>query len=397
MKTTITLLMLLLALACAKNEIALELDQPEKPDTIMALPNVNLSMTAIRNELGESSNDLYSLYFSPKINQWAAFKPYNSASDTPASGLKRQSTAPFKCYWDKPLPSNGANMGHFRYYNHQALPPTVFDITDVQLVHGASIWNNGSPILLKDGFYRFYFRFFRGDCNPQAISGDTGWTKQTNGSGGICCLERSTDNCQTDGGDVYSVLTTPTTQDKVLQITSYDFPFYVYYVTNNGSEYYKTKLIETSYPLLPDNITVPWHNNLAILDNYAEWMTDEQDGDVVSSALYSQLRWIDPDDFVTTQWTCQIWAFNVTTQQVIPPANLQYYYKWKVEGVWDATWTSQALNANGEYQSYEWFEYHNNLLHKIEGFASGATYEVVIIFYDTTGLLNISKKYTFTL
>lgn len=394
-KTTIALAFVLLA-ACTAPDIDNVITSVTQNN--MALPDTNIDIAAIRTTLGEDSDDLNHLYFSPNINQWAAFKPHNGAASAMASGLKRQATAPYKCYWDKPLTANGFNIGHFRSYNHAATPPVNVALTDVRLVDGPSIWNGGNPILLKDGFYRFYFNFQRGDCNPQAIDNATGWTKLTtgNGSSGIVWMEDDTKTVF-DASEVYSVTTTPTSIDQVMQIKSAVMPFYIYYATLQSGVYGKTKLIENSYPLLPDNTYLPWYGTIAILDNYVEWMTDEQDGDAGSNnGILSQMRWTDVDDFVTGTWFVKFWLFNVTTQQVVTVPFV--YKKWKIDDVWDTSFTTQALDAYGVYEGTGdgWIEYHNNILHDIPNLSAGNSYQLIVTYYDTTGLLNASKQYNFT-
>lgn len=112
----------------------------------MALPNSNISISMVRNELGESSNDLSVLCKSDKINKWSAYKPFVDAN--PVAG--KSSTCGFSipytitpniyfnkdALWSYLKPSGGVNepfrLGDFRQYDHNIkFADSPFGITEI--------------------------------------------------------------------------------------------------------------------------------------------------------------------------------------------------------------------------------------------------------------------------
>ena len=58
----------------------------------MALPNTNLSVAMVRDELGASTNDVGRLCIHPNVNKWSKWKPVSFAKVTPISNMDLQST-----------------------------------------------------------------------------------------------------------------------------------------------------------------------------------------------------------------------------------------------------------------------------------------------------------------
>lgn len=113
----------------------------------MALPNSNISISMVRNELGESSNDLSVLCKSDKINQYSKYKPVRYNYPTHFTEYWYQGTAGncglvipvwergVKKEWSYLPPRGGADepyrLSDFAGYDHNATSLKVKQLPDV--------------------------------------------------------------------------------------------------------------------------------------------------------------------------------------------------------------------------------------------------------------------------
>ena len=58
----------------------------------MALPNTNISVAMVRDELGASTNDVGQLCIHPNINKWSKWKPVRHPSKTKLTEEELKST-----------------------------------------------------------------------------------------------------------------------------------------------------------------------------------------------------------------------------------------------------------------------------------------------------------------
>ena len=108
----------------------------------MALPNTNISVAMVRNELGAATNNVGQLCIHPNINKWSRWKPVRHPTKIPLTDSQLASTdsglIPFgstnyndsvtsKWIYQRPTGSDSSpyRLGDFRNYNHDALPPVT--------------------------------------------------------------------------------------------------------------------------------------------------------------------------------------------------------------------------------------------------------------------------------
>lgn len=133
------------------------------------------TINEVKTVLGESSTNLKSLFTSSKINKWSLWKPikhtkvagitesdiqsahagltlqelkYNNASITGTVGgtsaFKSATLYPAEAVYDRPITSNIARLGDFRWYSH-IVPPTDSDYKEgMGAVSPTYDWNVGS-------------------------------------------------------------------------------------------------------------------------------------------------------------------------------------------------------------------------------------------------------------
>jgi len=95
----------------------------------MALPNSNISVAMVRDELGAATNDVGQLCIHPNINEWSPYKPINAASIT-LNEASREQLSGFSIigrYLSYNKPTGGAispyRLGDFRGYEHNSRRP----------------------------------------------------------------------------------------------------------------------------------------------------------------------------------------------------------------------------------------------------------------------------------
>lgn len=154
----------------------------------MALPNNNITTSMVRNELGESTNNVGQLCTSNKIYKWSPKKPYSLIPPTdadmnkpypPVDGLWRLQNG--DVIYKKP--SGGASdpyrLGDFRGYNHSAAPPCWAEVT-------------GPSTIIEGSIEWITIKLHTGAINPTSITQKTNPIKRTMGEGygGIAIAER---------------------------------------------------------------------------------------------------------------------------------------------------------------------------------------------------------------
>ena len=87
----------------------------------MALGTTNISMSAVRTLLGESSWTLSGLCTSANINKWSKYKPVRGT--WPAGEWPYTYGVLVDSSWAYVQPNNNYRLGDFRNYDHDALPP----------------------------------------------------------------------------------------------------------------------------------------------------------------------------------------------------------------------------------------------------------------------------------
>ena len=110
---------------------------------------MSLSITNIKNMLGESSNSTKDLALSTKINMWSKVKPYNpnytlgfsfSPYDNATNALDAAKTlANGGLAWTYQRPTSNYNFGSFNGYNHNAGVPLYYKPTSTTLYTGDSL------------------------------------------------------------------------------------------------------------------------------------------------------------------------------------------------------------------------------------------------------------------
>lgn len=86
----------------------------------MALPTTDINTDLVKRILGEITNDVGSLCTSSKINKWSMYKPVTGTrpiSDNNYYAIN------FPTNWDYIPASDKFDLGDFRSYNHEAVPP----------------------------------------------------------------------------------------------------------------------------------------------------------------------------------------------------------------------------------------------------------------------------------
>jgi hypothetical protein len=123
----------------------------------MALPTTDISISAVKAVLSESTNNLSELCTSANLNQWAKYKPakYGIGNDAWSENAVARGAA---------SATQGYRLGDFRGYNHDATPPLRFYATGYSLVKLLDTLDNGGnntpalligemyPITNRDGF-----------------------------------------------------------------------------------------------------------------------------------------------------------------------------------------------------------------------------------------------------
>ena len=94
----------------------------------MALPNSNISVSMVRDELGAATNNVGQLCIHPNVNKWSKRKPYAYPSYNPLYGLNGLDDSTIK------------NLNFF-------LDPKVFDpyLIPKALVDGWQLWGGWRP------------------------------------------------------------------------------------------------------------------------------------------------------------------------------------------------------------------------------------------------------------
>ena len=161
----------------------------------MALPNSNISVAMVRNELGAATNDVGTLYTHPNVNKWSKWKPVRHNSINPltegqligvACGLRRNNVNDI--IYDKPRGGISPydepyRLSDFKNYNHYAIPPVYPEIIEVKDRFGTLV--PGPVWTLVEGMrYTIYFKLLAGEIDPSWIDPQTNRIKNTNPSGG---------------------------------------------------------------------------------------------------------------------------------------------------------------------------------------------------------------------
>lgn len=141
----------------------------------MALPDTNITISAVRNEMGETVNDLTKLCTSSKMNTWSIKKPHTINVD-PNDYYFEVSLNSHGLYRSKPygyvenlLPKGGSTdpyrLGDFRGYDHDnSEPPSYLNITKIET-------DDGEPVPIVDGQFMvtqyiehtFFYRTYKGN------------------------------------------------------------------------------------------------------------------------------------------------------------------------------------------------------------------------------------------
>ena len=161
----------------------------------MALPNTEISVPMVRDELGAATNDVGRLCIHPNINKWSKWKPVRHNSINPlteaqlisvACGLRRNNVNDI--IYDKPRGGISPydepyRLSDFKSYSHYAIPPVYPEIIEVKDRFGTPV--PGPVWTLVEGMrYTIYFKLLAGGIDPSWIDPQTNRIKNTNPSGG---------------------------------------------------------------------------------------------------------------------------------------------------------------------------------------------------------------------
>lgn len=156
----------------------------------MPILTANVTTTAVRNVLGESTNNVGELCSSPNINEWSTNKPYSLIAPANAEmeggiyprvhGLWRLKSG--GVIYKKPAggESDPYRLGDFRSYNENHIAPVGVHI-------------HGSNEIIQGFSRNMSFSFWRGAINPVDITEQTNPVKRTSGEGygGIAIAPRN--------------------------------------------------------------------------------------------------------------------------------------------------------------------------------------------------------------
>ncbi len=231
----------------------------------MALPNSNISVAMVRNELGAATNKVGQLCIHPNINMWSKWKPVRHSSVTPITEeqLKSVSFGLSGSSYNRPVGgvSSPFRLTDFHNYNHGAYPPVYVQIISV----------NGKTTppynIFKGDSAEIIFKLIPGDINPKDLSNETVREKNINDSGGFGGLSWIGEMSESSG------LTVERDSDKVFGTETLEVEHtqrvICEYIPRLQYMYYKglpTKKYENTYWKIEDN----YYLSLFNMTSYSE-------------------------------------------------------------------------------------------------------------------------------
>lgn len=237
----------------------------------MPLGTANISISLVRNILGENNNDVGRLCTSNNINKWALNKPISLKpppvtvmdGDLPHDhGIYRISTLATsnrgEIYYNRPKggQTDPYRLGDFREYSHGATAPTnvtinsVFETLTQQYLE--------KPYVLIPGFsYDINYTLSKGQIDPATISRHTKWEKDPYlNYGGVALAKDYSYDAEIMPEGVDDVPVTNRLLNFQCGQGDADLkPFKFYYCERDGS-IYKTTMFRTEEEAYLDDISV---------------------------------------------------------------------------------------------------------------------------------------------